>query len=147
MLQSSPSSAIVQGKQQKQMRMTMPKDFEDAPKEPARKKAERRWSNHEIEKRIKEEANKPPPRPSISKIELGGTINNKKPDGRGSLIKAQTKFAKEIRMMMEDHSRRNLVLYFLSIRAQHIRLLKEKLRRLELREAERVAQQKKDLFS
>jgi hypothetical protein len=52
---------------------------------------------------------------------------------------------------MEGHSKRNEILYALSIRAQRKRFLMEKLRRLELREAERLAHPnlggQRDLFS
>jgi hypothetical protein len=113
----------------------MPKDFEDAPTEPARKKAERRWRNHDVEKRFKSEKAKPQPIKS-TEPEIADTISNEKPDGRRSLIKAQTKFAKDIKAMMEGNAKRNLILYWLSIRAQRKRLLMEKLRRLEAREAQ-----------
>jgi hypothetical protein len=112
----------------------MPKDFEDAPKEPARKKAERRWCNHDVEKRFKEEISKPALK-EPKEIEIAETISREKPDGRGSVIRAQTKFAKYIREMMEGHAKRNEILYAISIRAQRYRLLKEKLRRLEARQA------------
>jgi hypothetical protein len=128
----------------------MLKDVDDKPKEPARRKAERRWSNHDVEKRLKEERSKPAPKEPKG-LEIADTISRDKPDGRGSVVRAQTKFAKEIREMLEGHTRRNqertLLLYAISIRAQRKRLLMEKLRRLEAREAERVARKKRDLFA
>jgi hypothetical protein len=121
------------------MGLTMPEHFEDSPKEPARKRATRRWRNYDVEKRFKEEKEKPSldlsPKPEG--LEIGATINNKKPDGRRSIIRAQTKFAKDIKVMMEGHAARNLALYVISIRARRKRLLFEKLRRLEAREAQR----------
>jgi hypothetical protein len=117
----------------------MPKDFEDAPIEPARKKAERRWRNFDVEKRFKEEAKKPAPKEPKT-LGIAEAISRGKPDGRGSVIRAQTKFAKEIREMMEGHSKRNLILYAISIRARRKRLLLEKLRRLEACETQRLAQ-------
>jgi hypothetical protein len=111
----------------------MLKDVDDKPKEPARKKAERRWRNHDVEKRFKEENAKPAPK-EPKEIEIAETISREKPDGRGSVIRAQTKFAKYIREMMDGHTKRNEILYALSIRAQRYRLLKEKLRRLEARQ-------------
>jgi hypothetical protein len=130
------------------------KDVDDKPKEPARRKAERRWRNHDVEKRFKEEKSKPTPK-EPKEIEIAETISRDKPDGRGSVVRAQTKFAKYIREMLDNHKheaeRRNLIIYALSIRRQRMRLLKEKLRRLELREAERVAQRnqggRRDLFT
>jgi hypothetical protein len=136
--------------------VAMLKDVDDKPKEPARRKAERRWRNYDVEKRLKEERAKPQP---VSKEpcapEIAETISREKPDGRGSVIRAQTKFAKYIREMLDDYKheneRRNQIIYALSIRAQRKRLLLEKLRRLELREAQRVAQRnqggRRDLFS
>jgi hypothetical protein len=103
----------------------MLKDVDDKPVEPARKKAERRWGNYDLEKRFKEEKAKPPPAPEKP---------NEPEDGRGSVIRAQTKFGKDIRAMMEGHAKRNEILYAVSIRAQRYRLLKEKLRRLEARQ-------------
>jgi hypothetical protein len=122
--------------------LAMLKGVDDRPVEPARKKAERKWRNHDVEKRLKEERTKPKPVPKEPGApEIAEIIESEKPDRRGSVIRAQTKFAKDIRAMMEGHSKRNLILHAISIRAQRKRLLLEKLRRLELREAERVAQQ------
>lgn len=53
----------------------------------------------------------------------------------GNVVRAQTKFGKEIREMLEGHTRRNLFLYKLSLRAQIYRLKQEKLRRLEAKVA------------
>jgi hypothetical protein len=117
----------------------MLKDVDDKPVEPARKKAERRWGNYDVEKRFKEEKAKPPPEPEKpNEPEIAEVISREKPDGRGSVVRAQTKFAKYIRDMLDDHKlendRRNQIIYALSIRAQRYRLLKEKLRRLEARQ-------------
>jgi hypothetical protein len=66
----------------------MPKDFEDTPKESAKERATRRWRNHDVEKRFKEEKAKPK---AISKEsstpEIAETISRTKPDGRGSVIR------------------------------------------------------------
>jgi hypothetical protein len=115
------------------------KDVDDKPVEPARKKAERRWRNYDLEKRLKEEKAKPPdPNPVAKELEIAEVISREKPDGRGSVVRAQTKFAKYIRDMLDDHKlendRRNQIIYALSIRRQRYRLLKEKLRRLEARQ-------------
>ena len=73
------------------------------------------WRNHDVEKRFKEEKAKPKP---ISKepkeVEIAETISREKPDGRGSVIRAQTQFAKFIREMMEGHAKRNKLAYALS---------------------------------
>ena len=120
------------------MTLAMPKDFEDHPKEPARKRAERKWRNHDVEKRFKEEIKKPEAPPAQeTELAIAETISRDNPDGRGSVIRAQTKFAKYIKELMEGYAKRNELLYVLSIRAQRYRLLKEKLRRLEARQAQR----------
>jgi hypothetical protein len=137
----------------------MLKDVDDKPREPARRKAERRWRNYDVEQRFKAEKAKPAPKESKDP-EIAETIKNEELK-KGTLTRAQTKFAKFIREMLEDHKhrteQRNLILYAISIRARHKRLLMEKLRRLELREAQRVAESqqlqqaapliKRDLFS
>jgi hypothetical protein len=102
--------------------------------EPARNKATRKWRNHEVEKRVKEEAIKAkaaPPKPK--ELEVGDVIHNQKPDGRGSVIRAQTRFAKDIKEMLDGHAKRNTLLYHLSLRARIHRLKLEKLKRLEAR--------------
>jgi hypothetical protein len=122
----------------------MLKDFDGSPIEPARRRAERRWRNHDVEKRYKEVRAKPQPE-MPSELEIADVISNSKPDGRSTVIRAQTKFAKFIKSMLEGHSKQNQerikLMYILSIRTQRKRLLMEKLRRLEAREAERVALQ------
>jgi|ERR1700733_737189 len=110
------------------------------PREPARHKAERKWRNHDLEKRFKEEKAKPVPVPVAAKgPEIGDVIEN---NGRlsGSVMKAQTRFAKELRQMLEGHTHRNLLEYKLALRARIRRLKLEKLKRLEAK----VAQQNQE---
>jgi hypothetical protein len=122
------------------MVLAMLKDVDDKPVEPARAKAERRWRNYDVEKRFKEEMAKPPQDSNAvaKELEIAEVISRERPDGRCSVIRAQTKFAKYIRDMLDDHKyendRRNQIIYALSIRTQRYRLLKEKLRRLEARQ-------------
>jgi hypothetical protein len=106
----------------------------------ARERAKRRWHNHAVEKSFKaaqkeatESAAKEP-----KPIELSDTIIN---EGlrSGSLIRAQTKFAKDIKEMMEGHGEKALALYRYSLEHKRRMLLKEKLRRLLL--AQELAQQ------
>jgi hypothetical protein len=66
----------------------MPKDFEDPPKEPARNNATRKWRNHDLEKRIKEEKARPVPI-DPEELEVGDVIANDKIVA-GSVIRAQT---------------------------------------------------------
>jgi hypothetical protein len=113
----------------------MLKDVDDKPVEPARNKAERRWRNHDVEKRLKEERAKPQPvSKEPSAPEIAEVISRDKPDGRRSVIRAQTKFAKDIRAMMEGHSKRNELIYKVALHRQLYRLKREKLRRLEARQ-------------
>lgn len=105
-------------------------------------RAARRWHNHEIasvwkefqieerERAAREAENQPPRVASV--IE-----NDKIIEGR--ITKVQTKFAQEIRAMLEEHKRRNLLMYRLSLRMR-IHRLKEEVKR-------RRAEQKRDLFS
>jgi hypothetical protein len=104
------------------------------PREPVRRKAERKWRNHDVEKRFKEEKAK-----SVSiapkELEVGSVVENEVPI-RGEVIKAQTRFAKDLMQMLEGHTKRNTLLYKLSIRNQLRRLKFEKLKRLKARAAQ-----------
>jgi hypothetical protein len=104
------------------------------PKEPARDKATRRWRNHDVEKRFKEEKAKLVPI-ATKEQEVGDVIENKQRLA-GSVIRAQTKFAKELRKMLKDHTHRNLLEYKMALHARIRRLKCEKLKRLEARVAQ-----------
>lgn len=117
----------------------MLKDIDEKPKEPASVKAERKWSNNfkqmaaknakreEAERVAKEAKNQPP--------KIASVIENDHPRA-DNVTRAQTKFAQEIRQMLEGHTRRNLLLYKLSLKVQIRRLKLEKLRRLEAKAAQ-----------
>jgi hypothetical protein len=109
----------------------MIKETDSPRKEPARKRAERRWRNYATEKAFKaaqkeEQAKPKEPRP----IEPADLLEGKQ-DRRGSLIRAQTKFGKYIKELMEGHSKRNTLYYLISLDAKRKQLLVEKLRRLQ----------------
>ena len=118
----------------------------------AKERAQRRWQNYATEKAFKaarEKANEdaakePKPIEPADVLEQDRLIKE-------ATTKFESKFIKDIRAMLDEHKGRNVALYALSIRVRHKRLLMEKLRRLEAREAQRVALQypprKKDLFS
>jgi hypothetical protein len=108
------------------------------PREPTRNKAERRWRNHAVEKSFKEERSKPVTI-APKELEVGDVIENKQRLA-GSVIRAQTKFAKELRKMLEGHTQRNLLEYKLALQARIHRLKLEKLKRLKAR----VAQQNQE---
>jgi hypothetical protein len=104
------------------------------PKEPARRKAERKWRNNAVEKSLKEEKAKATPIAS-KELEVGGVIENDKGIAEAA-TQFQTKFVHEIRQMLEGHTKRNILLYKLSLRYQKKRLLFEKLKRLEAKVAQ-----------
>jgi hypothetical protein len=108
----------------------MLKDVDDKPVEPARKKAERRWGNYDVEKRFKEEKAKPAPK-EPKDLEIAEVIKNEELK-KGALTRAQTKFAKYIKELLDDHKyrteQRNMIVLAISIRRQRKRYLMEKLR-------------------
>jgi hypothetical protein len=110
----------------------MLKHPDDPRKEPASKVAERKWSNHDLEKRIKDERQKAESAPKKPKELEPGDVIEGEHDRRGSVTRAQTKFAKEIRTMLAGNTQRNLGYYLISLEAKRKRLLFEKLRRLRL---------------
>ena len=118
--------------------LAMLKHIDDIRKS-AKERAQRRWQNYATEKAFKaarqEAANKPAePKP----IEPADVIEQERLIKEGA-TKFESKFIKEIRKMLDEHKGRNVALYALSIRVRHKRLLMEKLRRLEAREAQRAA--------
>jgi hypothetical protein len=134
--------------------LTMLKHIDDIRKS-ARERAQRRWQNYATEKAFKaarQEAANAPKEPK--ELEPADVIEQEKLIKEGT-TKFESKFIKEIRMMFDEHKVRNELMYALSIHVRRKRLLMEKLRRLEVREAQRVAASqhqraplvKKDLFA
>jgi hypothetical protein len=111
-------------------------DIDDKDKEPAQRRANRKWANHAVSKLFKEaqriaaEAPKEP-----KKLEVADTIKNDE-KLKGRLLRIQPKFAKDVRAMMEGHAQQNLVNYHISLMNRKRKLLAEKLRRLQLAEAQ-----------
>ena len=70
--------------------------------------------------------------------EIAETTTN---DGRvdGPIKRVETKFARDIRAMMQSHVDKNLAFYVASLEYRRYRLLKEKLRRLKAQEATQQA--------
>jgi hypothetical protein len=82
----------------------MLKDIDDKDKEPARKRAERRWRNYDAEKRFKAEKKKTDEAPKKPKeLQLADVIENDK-IARGSITRAQTKSVKELKIMLKGHT-------------------------------------------
>jgi hypothetical protein len=103
------------------------------PNEPLRAKAERKWRNNEIRKRIVEERQKPKAKEPSKEPEIAEAIIN---EGRvdGPIKRFESRFKKEIRTMMEGHARRNLEFYYAALQHRRVLLLKEKLKRLRAAE-------------
>lgn len=113
----------------------------DHPKETPEQRATRLWGNADLTRRFLEEKRKLPPQPATKVVEV---IENKQRLS-GSVIRAQTKFAKEIKQMLEGHTHRNLLDYKRAIQARIHRLKREKLKRLMALHAQGTRH--KDLFS
>jgi hypothetical protein len=99
------------------------------PNEPLRTKAERKWRNNDLRRRIIEERQKPKAKEPSKEPEIAETIiNEDRVDG--PVKRFETRFKKEIRSMMEGHARRNLEFYYAALQHRRGLLLKEKLKRL-----------------
>ena len=103
----------------------------------AKERAQRRWKNHAVEKAFKAERAKPV-QSEPKELDPADVLEQDRLI-KEATTKFESKFIKDIRAMLDEHKGRNLALYALSIRVRHKRLLMEKLRRLEVREAQRVA--------
>jgi hypothetical protein len=105
----------------------------DPPKEPLRVKAERRWKNNELIRHLTEEKQKPKLVDPNKEPEIAETIIN---EGRvdGPVKRFETQFLKDIKAMLEGHTKRNLQLYAEMIERRRYLLLKEKLKRLKAAE-------------
>jgi hypothetical protein len=101
------------------------------PKEPARIKAERKWTNADVRKRLKEEKQKPKLVDPNKPPEIAEVVTN---EGRrdGPRNRFESKFKRDIRAMMEGHAEQRLKHYVAAIEHRRYVLLKEKLRRLKL---------------
>jgi hypothetical protein len=108
----------------------------DGPKETAAKRAERRWRNHDIATKFKAKKAEAKAAPKEPKQPL--LIETEKPKN-DILIRTQERFKKEIRKMIDEHKRRNVEIYVALIAQEKRKLLKEKIRRLELSIAQNEA--------
>jgi hypothetical protein len=128
----------------------------DHVRKPARERAARHWKNSQVERNFKK----------AKKDALDGAAKNHKQPELAEVLEPEkivkvtfeSKFLKDIKAMLDEHKKRNELVYLKWIYVRRKRLLVEKLRRLEAREAERereahqqiaspVAQQKRDLFT
>ena len=102
----------------------------DHPKEPLRNKAARMWKNNNVRKKIAEQKQsvKKPKNDDPEVTEL--IINEGRRDGR--ITRFENKFKRDIRSMMSEQSRANLLIDGIWQDQRHRKLLAEKLRRLKL---------------
>jgi hypothetical protein len=107
----------------------------DPAKEPASKRAERRWKNADLRKRVKRAQQNPQLVDPKKEPEIAETIAN---EGRvdGAVNRFERRFIKELRAMMEGHINRNLAIHAATIELRRRKLLREKLRRLQAAQLE-----------
>lgn len=116
----------------------------DGPKEPAEKRAERKWKNNQLSQRIK--ASKVPSPIVIdpkAPPEIATVIENKAKRRPGGF---ERRFLKEVRAILDERKLENQRLYAAHIRHYRRRLMLEKIRRLEIsiaREEARIALRQK----
>jgi hypothetical protein len=113
----------------------------DHPKETPEQRATRQWGNADLTRRFLEEKRKPPLQPTKKVIEV---LSTERPKAEET-TKFERKLIKDLRLMLEGHTHRNLIEYKRAIQARIHRLKREKLRRLMALHAQ-VAP-RKDLFS
>jgi hypothetical protein len=121
----------------------MPKDFEDRPKESSEQRATRMWSNYDLTKRFLAEAQQKETiqRPIKTVPDIAEVIETERPRAE-TVTKFERRFIKDFRAMLEDHKRRNVALYRLTLLTRLQKLKAEMARRLETQ-----PKVKKDLFS
>ena len=109
----------------------------EPPKETPKQRAERKWRNNIIRKRLKDEQRKPKLVTNLEP-ETSDVIEN---TGRraGPIHNFEGKFKKDIRAMMEGYANKNLALYLAALRIRKCQLLREKLRRLKLAQQEEAS--------
>jgi hypothetical protein len=123
---------------------------DEPPKETAEEKAKRKWRNNALSKEYKERDEKRirliDKKPALAP-EIAEVLEH---DGRrdGSLTRFQKRFIRELGAMFREEHDRNLKMYLVYLDYQKRRLLLEKLRRLEARQAaqQEASKPKRDLF-
>jgi hypothetical protein len=103
---------------------------EHEPKEKARIKAERKWTNADVRRRVKQRQEKPKLVDPDAKPPVAVVIANV---GRrdGPVNRFENKCKRDLRTMMTEHANLNLQIYAIWLDQRHRLLLKEKLRRLK----------------
>jgi phosphoglycerate-specific signal transduction histidine kinase len=109
----------------------------DGPKEPAEKRAERKWKNNQLRQKLI--ASKVPAHAVIDQNAppaVATVVTTERPKAK-SVTRFENRFKKDIRAMLDEHKERNMSAHLAIIQHQRRRLLLEKIRRLEVRIAER----------
>jgi hypothetical protein len=107
------------------------------PKEPAERRATRKWGNNQLRQKII--ASKAPAHAVIDRNAppaLATVIKTERPKAK-SVTRFENRFKKDIRAMLDDHKERNMIAHLAIIQHQRRRLLLDKIRRLEVSIAER----------
>jgi hypothetical protein len=99
-------------------------------KEKARLRAERKWNNADVRKRVKQRQEKPKLVDPNAKPEVAEVITN---EGRrdGRVNRFENRFRRDLRNMMEGKAKSNLEIYAIWLDQRLRTLLAEKLRRLK----------------
>jgi hypothetical protein len=120
------------------------KDLDDPRKESAEQKAARMWSNYDLTKRFLEEIQNKEAiqKPTKTTPDIAEVIETDRPRAE-AVTRFERKFIKDFKAMLEDHKRRNVALYRLTLLTRIHRLKTERSKRLEALQT----QPKKDLFS
>ena len=115
----------------------------DKPKESAEQRAIRMWSNYDLTKRFLEEVQKKEAiqKPAKTTPDIAEVIETEHPRAE-AVTRFERRFIKDFKAMLEDHKKRNVALYRLSLLTRIHRLKAEMAKRLEAQ----PAQPKKDLF-
>jgi hypothetical protein len=121
------------------------KDLDDPRKESAEQRAIRMWSNYDLTKRFLAEVQEKETiqKPIKTTPDIAEVIETERPKVE-TVTRFERKFIKDFRAMLEDHKRRNVALYRLTLLTRIHKLKAERSRRLE---ALQPRPQKRDLFS
>jgi hypothetical protein len=118
----------------------------DKPKESAEQRAIRMWSNYDLTNRFLEEIQKKEviQKPTKTTPDIAEIIETEHPKAQ-AITRFQNKFIKDFKAMLDNHKRRNVALYRLTLLTKLQRLKAERARRLEAVQPQVSA--KRDLFS
>ena len=125
------------------------KELDDPRKETAEQRAARMWSNYDLTKQFLAEAQKTETiqNPTNTTPDIGEMIETERPKAQ-AVTRFERKFIKDFKAMLENHKRRNVALYRLTLLTRIHKLKAEMARRLEAQpQVPATRAPKKDLFS